>query len=147
MTLLTDALRDRLRANAAAHHDAVRARQAEPDPAPLVKFFNPVGAAALLATELDSDGDTLFGLADLGLGCPELGSFSLREITAVRLPFGLTIERDLCFESAVSLSVWADTARRCGSLADAETSLSRLNPAAPASENQLPTPSGEGGDG
>ncbi|GAA0333453.1 hypothetical protein GCM10009087_49600 [Sphingomonas oligophenolica] len=38
------------------------------DPIPVVKFFNPVGAATWLATELDADGDTLFGLADLGFG-------------------------------------------------------------------------------
>lgn len=47
---------------------------------PLLKLFNPVGAATWLASELDADGDTLFGLADLGFGCPELGSFSLAEI-------------------------------------------------------------------
>ena len=82
----------------------------------MVKFFNPLGAATWLATELDGDGDTLFGLADLGFGCPELGSFSLAEIAALRLPFGLGIERDLCFASAVPLSVWADTARRAGSI-------------------------------
>jgi hypothetical protein len=140
-------VRDRLRANAAAHHDAVRARRVELDPAPVVKFFNPVGAATWLATELDANGDTLFGLADLGFGCPELGSFSLREIAAVRLPFGLTIERDLGFASAVPLSVWADTARQCGSIIDAEARLSRLTRAAPPRGNLLPDPSTEEADG
>ena len=43
----------------------------------MVKLFNPLGAATWMATELDEDGDTLFGLADLGFGCPELGYFSL----------------------------------------------------------------------
>jgi DUF2958 family protein len=32
------------------------------DHVPVVKFFNPVGAATWLLSELDSDGDTLFGL-------------------------------------------------------------------------------------
>ena len=144
MTLLTDDLRAQLRANAAAHHHAVRARRPEPDRAPVVKFFNPVGAATWLATELDADGDTLFGLADLGFGCPELGSFSLREIAAVRLPFGLTIERDPGFASDVPLSVWADTARVCGSIIHAETRLSR---AAPPSGNPIPTASDQGRGG
>ncbi len=47
------------------------------DHVPVVKFFNPLGEGVWLATELDEDGDTLFGLADLGE--PELGSFSLSE--------------------------------------------------------------------
>ena len=144
MTLLTDDLRDRLRANATAHRDAQRQGAREPDPAPVVKFFNPVGAATWLATELDSDGDTLFGLADLGFGCPELGAFGLREIAAVRLPFGLTIERDLGFASDVPLSVWADTARRSGSIIDAEARLSRLTRARSSRGDHLPDLSTEG---
>lgn len=60
---------------------------------PVLKFFNPLGEGGWLATELDADGDTLFGLADLG--CPELGSFSLEEMTSIRLPFGMGIERDI----------------------------------------------------
>lgn len=39
---------------------------------PVVKFFNPIGEGVWLATELDEDGDIMFGLADLGH--PELGS-------------------------------------------------------------------------
>jgi hypothetical protein len=58
-----------------------------------------------------SDGDTLFGLCDLGFGCPEMGSASLAEIAAVTLPFGLTIERDLHFEARFPLTVYADAAR------------------------------------
>src|SRR3546814_14649466 len=83
---------------------------------------------------LDADNDTLFGLADLGLGCPELGSFSLDEIAALRLPFGLFIERDLFFDSAVPVSIWAETARRTGSIAQAEMILCR----APSRGDQLP---------
>ncbi len=89
MILLTPELHDRLLANG-------RLRAA--DHVPVVKLFNPLGAASWLATELDEDGDTLFGLADLGFGCPELGSFSLSEMSAVRLPLGLGIERDLWFD-------------------------------------------------
>ena len=60
---------------------------------------------------MGDDGDTLFGLADMGFGCPELGSFSLSEIAAIRLRFGLKIERDVCFEARAPLSVYADAAR------------------------------------
>ena len=114
VSLLTSELADQLRANA---------RLREPDAVPVVKFFNPAGAGTWLATELDEDGDTLFGLADLGMGFPELGSFSLCELQALRLPFGLAIERDLSFSTQLPLSAWADAARSAGSLMAAEQIL------------------------
>lgn len=95
------------------------------DPWPVVKLFNPVGAATWIASEIAEDGDTLFGLADLGFGCPELGCFSLREIRSIRLPFGLAIERDRAFEPMAALSVWTDEARRLGSITRAEAALRR----------------------
>jgi len=96
------------------------------DHVPLAKLFNPVGAATWLVTEMDSSGDGLFGLADLGFGCPELGWFSLSELEAIRLPFGLRIERDLSFRTAHPISVWAEHARTTGSLHEAERVLSAL---------------------
>lgn len=125
MMLLTPELRAALHANAEAHRAAQRAGDAEPDPVPLVKLFNPLSAATWLVTELDADGDTLFGLADLGFGSPELGSFSLAEIESVQLPYGLTIERDPGFASRLPLSVWAAWARRAGSILWAEALLRR----------------------
>lgn len=77
-------------------------------------------------TELDADGDTLFGLADLGFGFPEIGSFSLTELQALRLPFGLTIERDRSFRTSIGLSVWAETARTSGSISAAEQVLAAV---------------------
>lgn len=121
MDLLDPNLRAALRANADAARNASAAR--DYDPTPVVKYFSPVGAATWLATELDADGDTLFGLADLGFGCPELGYFSLSEIESLRLPFGLTVERDLFFASRHPLSVWADAARSAGSILWAERLL------------------------
>ncbi|KFG88612.1 hypothetical protein BV98_003446 [Sphingobium herbicidovorans NBRC 16415] len=115
------------------------------DPRPVVKFFNPIGAATWLATEIDEDGDTLFGLADLGFGCPELGCFSLREIEDVRLPLGLAIERDEHFESLAPLSVWTDTARRSGTIIQAEAALRRKARDARAS-NSSPSPNPGAGE-
>jgi hypothetical protein len=148
MILLTPDLRFALRANDIAHRAAQVAEKPEHDPVPVVKFFNPVGAATWLATELDADGDTLFGLADLGFGCPELGSFSLREIASVRLPFGMGIERDLGFTSKHRLSTWAEWSRRAGSIVLAETLLRRAT--LQAADNELPPdpdPEGTGPDG
>lgn len=125
MILLPRDLRLALRANAVHRRAAQGEGRAEPDPVPVVKLFNPVGAATWLATELDEDGDTLFGLADLGFGCPELGSFSLGELASVRLPCGLGIERDASFATPFRLSVWGAWARRAGSILWAEALLRR----------------------
>ena len=142
MILLTDELRAQLRANAAAHHNAMQQGTREPDPAPVVKFFNPCGAATWLATELDSDGDTLFGLADLGFGCPELGSFSLSEIAAVRLPLGLGIERDLCFAGTFPISVYVEAARRAGAIIEDAAQLGSAADALANDHSELPRTSG-----
>jgi hypothetical protein len=142
MILLTPALRFALRANDIARRAADRDGKRAPDPCPVVKLFNPVGAATWLATELASDDDTLFGLADLGFGCPELGSFSLSEMAGVRLPFGLGIERDLSFATSFRLSTWTEMARRAGSILWAETILRRA-----ASQPGDELPPSEPGDG
>lgn len=144
MILLTPELHAALRVNAAAHREATQSGTHEPDPAPVVKFFNPVGAATWLATELYDDGDTLFGLADLGFGCPELGCFSLSELAGIRLPFGLQIERDIGFSTTASLSVWADTARRAGSISQAQSIIWRIE-SAPVPELPTDPEDGKGG--
>mgnify|MGYP002622313624 FL=1 len=114
MILLTGTQRDRLLANG---------RQRDQDHIPVVKFFNPFGEGVWLATELDEDGDILFGLADLGY--PELGSFSLEELSSLRLPFGMGIERDILFTGDFPISVWAEAAREAGSIRSAERILYR----------------------
>lgn len=138
--LLPEPLRAQLRAADRARLDALRTGAREPDPLPLLKLFNPLGAATWLATELAADGDTLFGLADLGFGCPELGSFSLAEIASLRLPYGLAIERDLAFATRFTLSTWADWSRRSGSILWAETLLRRVELASPSGTHPLPPP-------
>lgn len=114
MILLTDDLRERLLSNG---------RERGADHVPVVKFFNPLGEGVWLATEIDADGDTLFGLADIGF--PELGSFSLEELTSIRLPFGMGIERDVLFTGDFPISAWAEAAREAGSIRAAERILHR----------------------
>jgi hypothetical protein len=114
MILLTDDLRERPLANGL---------ECGADHVPVVKFFNPLGEGVWLATELDADGDTLFGLADLGF--PELGSFSLEELASIVLPFGMGIERDILFTGDFPISVWAEAAREAGSIRAAERILYR----------------------
>ena len=106
MKLLTKTQRAQLLANG---------RDPDWDHRPVVKFFDPSGAATWLFTELDpKDGDTLFGLADLGFGSPELGYSSLAEIASIQCRYGLGIERDLYFKATYSLSVYAEAARAAG---------------------------------
>ena len=110
MKLLTKAQRAQLLANG---------RNRDRDHQPVVKFFDPSGAATWLFTELDpEDADTLFGLADLGTGSPELGYSSLAEIASIRGRFGLGIERDLYFEPKHSLSIYAEAAREVGRIVE-----------------------------
>ena len=98
------------------------------DHVPLLKLFNPAGPGTWLITELGDDGDTLFGLCDLEMGFPELGSVSLSEITSVKLPLGLTIERDVSFEGRVPISRWTEIARATGSIREAERVVRQLPP-------------------
>ena len=130
MLLLTQNQRARLIANG----------QSRGDQAPVVKFFSPVGAATWLFSELDEDGDILFGLCDLGFGCPEMGSASLAEISAVTLPFGLTIERDLCFAGRFPLTVYADAARLCGGITEDAARLEAAATARAQHDPALPPP-------
>ena len=82
-----------------------------------MKLFTPDAGATWLLTEIDpNDPDIAFGLCDLGLGCPELGSVSLAEIASVRGPLGLAVERDLYFEADKTLSRYAEEARRAGAI-------------------------------
>lgn len=114
------------------------------DHVPLLKLFNPIGAATWLASELYEDGDTLFGLADLGFGCPEMGTFSLTEIASVRLPYGLRIERDLYFTARFGLTAYADAARIAGRITEDERLLATAARARELTRNTEipPTPDG-----
>jgi len=110
--LLTDEQRARLLANGHANRERISKGLDEHDWQPVVKLFCPWGAATWLLSELDpEDEDIAFGLCDLGMGCPELGSVRLSELATVRGPGGLTIERDEHFKATKSLSAYADEAR------------------------------------
>jgi Protein of unknown function (DUF2958) len=114
MKLLTEAQRATLLANGRRQHPLRGTRQ-EIDFLPVVKLFHPCGAATWLLTELDPEGpDIAFGLCDLGMGYPELGSVSLSELQGVRGPLWFGIERDRHFTADKTLSAYADEAHRLG---------------------------------
>jgi hypothetical protein len=88
------------------------------DPKPVVKLFTPDGACTWLLTELDpEDPDIAFGLCDLGMGSPELGSVRISEIASVKGALGLSVERDLYFEAHKPLSAYAEEAAKQGYIA------------------------------
>jgi len=118
MDLMPDDIRQRLLANGAA--------EVETDHMPVVKFFDPTGAATWLITEMMPDEpDILFGLCDLGMGCPELGYVSLAELQSVTGRLGLGIERDFYFTARFPLSVYARAAQIAGGITESEHALAQ----------------------
>ncbi len=83
---------------------------------PLVRLFQPDGPAVWLIAELDAaDPSLAYGLADLGLGTPEIGVFSLADIANMRGALNLPVERDLAFAphaNLADLARWATAAGR-----------------------------------
>ncbi|WP_142849497.1 DUF2958 domain-containing protein [Telmatospirillum sp. J64-1] len=113
--LLTDEQRARMLRNGRENAERISEDGDTHNFWPVVKLFCPWGAATWLLSELDPDApDIAFGLCDLGMGSPELGSVSLSEIAAIRGPGGLTIERDQHFKPTKSLTAYAAEARLAG---------------------------------
>jgi hypothetical protein len=113
MKLFTKAQMDRLLKNGAqANLEREGKAKADLTRMPVVKLFTPWGSATWLISEIDpEDTNIAFGLCDLGMGCPELGSVYLPEITSLKGPFGLRVERDLYWAPEMSLMSYADDAR------------------------------------
>lgn len=110
--LIPAELRDRMLENGRRS-----AASGDHDPPPVAKLFTPDAPATWLLTELDPDDpDIAFGLCDLGLGFPELGTVSLAEIASVRGVLGLPVERDLAFAADRPLGAFARAARAAGAI-------------------------------
>jgi hypothetical protein len=116
MKLFTKKIHDKLLKNGCETHQALTAENADgntPAHYPVVKLFTPDANCTWLLSEIepDTDEDIAFGLCDLGLGFPELGSVSITEIKTVRGRFGLPVERDKYFTANKPLIEYADQAR------------------------------------
>ncbi len=95
----------------------------EQDHVPVVKLFYPLSPATWLLSEVNPyDKDTLFGLCDMGVGCPELGSVSLDELESVK-SLDTAILRDADFVGRYPLSVYAEAARQRGAITTIPTLL------------------------
>jgi len=81
-----------------ARFSKVGRQEDKKDPIVIAKFFNPTGRGTWFATEYDPTDKMFFGYVSLfGDYNDEWGSFSLAELESVKLPLGLSIERDLYF--------------------------------------------------
>ncbi len=84
----------------------------------MLKLFNPMGPATWLICAMEADGDTLYGLCDLGFGEPELGYVSLAEIEEVSAGLAIGLERDVSFRPTHPISAYARAAREAGRIVD-----------------------------
>jgi DUF2958 family protein len=113
MKLLTQTQEQRMRENGAINAALSHKDGKTEDFQPVVKLFCPWTDATWLLTELNpEDPDIAFGLCDLGMGFPEMGSVRLSELAAGIGPGGLRIERDLHFKPANTLRGYAEAAHR-----------------------------------
>jgi hypothetical protein len=89
------------------------------DPLPVVRLFTPDAHATWLLAALDpADGDTAWGLIDLGIGMPTLGTVKLSDLAGIVGPQQRPVLRDLYFHAARPLSEYVQLAQRDGSIPD-----------------------------
>jgi hypothetical protein len=110
----TDDQRAQLLANG-----VVRAAGQPFDPWPVVRLFTPDAHVTWLLAALDPvDGDTAWGLIDLGIGMPELGTVKLSDLAEIVGPRRQPIQRDLYFRASRPLSEYVRQAQIDGSITD-----------------------------
>ena len=100
-------------------HGRARAGGEAIDPLPVVRLFTPDAHAIWLLTALDPvDADTAFGLIDLGIGMPELGTVKLSDLTGIVGPLKRPVLRDLYFRPTRTLSEYTRLAEQDGAIPD-----------------------------
>ena len=72
----------------------------------VAKFFDPMGSWTWYLMNLAEDGDYAWGIVD-GHEV-EMGSFSMKELQDITLPFGLGIEGDVLFSSTPASELWKE---------------------------------------
>lgn len=114
MNLLTQAQRELLAQNG-RRQAAVKGTPDEIDFVPVVKLFNPCGAATWLLTETEPDDpDIAWGLCDLSIGCAEFGTVRISALESVEAAPGFGIARDVYFRPDRPISAYGAEAIRRG---------------------------------
>ncbi|WP_459198355.1 DUF2958 domain-containing protein [Ralstonia pseudosolanacearum] len=112
--LITEGERQRLLA-----HGQARAYGHGGDRLPVVRLFTPDAHLTWLLVSLDpADGDTAYGLIDLGLGMPEMGTVKLSDLASIVGPHKQPVIRDRYFRPARTLSEYVRLAQENGSILD-----------------------------
>ena len=89
------------------------------DPLPVVRLFTPDAHATWLLAALDpADGDTAYGLIDLGISMPELGHVKLSDLASIVGPRQQPVMRDRYFQAVRPLSEYLLLAQENGSIVD-----------------------------
>ena len=89
------------------------------DPLPVVRLFTPDAHATWLLAALEpTDGDTAWGLIDLGIGMPELGTVKLSDLAGIVGPRQQPVQRDLYFRASRPMSEYVRWAQIDGSIPD-----------------------------
>ncbi|HCG39380.1 MAG TPA: hypothetical protein DEW09_09930 [Pseudomonas sp.] len=114
LSLITETEREQLLANGRA-----RAVDQAVDPLPVVRLFTPDAHATWLLASLDpADEDTAYGLCDVGIGMPVLGTVKLSELASIVGPLKRQVMRDLYFRATRTLSEYTRLAHLNGSIMD-----------------------------
>lgn len=126
MKLLTPSIREQLLRNGRIREALAEEGKQEADFLPVVKLFTPDANCTWLLSELDpEDPDIAFGLCDLGMDSPELGSVRISELESVRGALGLPVERDLHFAACHTLSVYARAAWNACAITESREALAQ----------------------
>ena len=70
----------------------------------VAKYFNPCGRGIWYLMNMHDDEDYCWGICKIYEW--EIGSFSMRELERLQLPFALKIERDLYFKPVKASTLW-----------------------------------------
>ena len=108
MKLLTKEIEKKLIKQQLASNEVSRTKHK-----PYLKLFNPCGDATWLLSEYNPENEMFYGLCDLGMGSPELGYVSLHELMSIKLPYGLSIERDMYWKPNRTLIEYWEMAFEC----------------------------------
>ena len=112
--LLTDQERTQL-----LTHGKERAAGIAIDPLPVVRLFTPDAHAIWLLAALNpADGDTAFGIMDVGIGMPDLGEIKLSDLASIVGPRQQPVMRDRYFKAVRPLSEYLRLAQENGSIVD-----------------------------
>lgn len=92
----------------------VQGTKQEIDFEPVVRLYLPFSNCSWLLSEMETP-EVAFGLCDLDMGFPELGSVYLPELEELRVQ-GLRVLQDVDFKPRMTISRYADEARRKGGI-------------------------------